>query len=90
LYGDGQNDGGKLGIHRERIQWLRDHLAACLQWAKLSAAEVAAVDEWRVDGLVVVDQELASPFFVESSFPTMSVRRLQDKLGTLGLAAFDG
>jgi hypothetical protein len=89
LYGDGQNDRGKLGVHGERVQWLRDHVAACLEWAKMPVEEDGAAAQWRVDGLVVVDQELASPFYVKSEFPTMSARRLKDKLGRLGLSAFD-
>lgn len=62
--------------HVERVEWLRDHIEAVLEW--LGVDDDATL--WEVEGLVVVDFEMMSPYLVDLPLPVRSYRGLRDEL----------
>jgi hypothetical protein len=62
--------------HLARTAWIREHLAQVLEWLGLTSR----CRGWRVTPLIVLDQELLSPFLVQSPIEVISLRRLRDRL----------
>jgi hypothetical protein len=72
-------DGGKLHIHVERVHWLREHLNELLAWLG-----VTPEPDWKVEGHVVLDRDLISPYLAANSgLRVWSIRRLQADLHDL-------
>ena len=74
------HDGKQAAIdrHLERIAWLREHLAEVLDWLGLGDEDTAA---WTVDGLMVLDIELMSPYLIDPPLPVITYRDLREELG---------
>ena len=47
--------------HTEKVTWVRANLSSVLEWMKLAPSP-----KWRVEDILVVDQELLTPFLVKS------------------------
>ena len=65
--------------HLERIAWLRKTIRLILGYFGLP---LSSAKRWRVKLLIVVDQELMSPYIAGSSVPVWSFRELREKLNT--------
>jgi hypothetical protein len=65
-----------IARHVERVQWLRDHLGDVLKWLGIDDNPAA----WEVEGLIVIDIELMSPYLVDLPFPVLTYRALQNQL----------
>jgi len=63
--------------HVERVEWLREHLAEVLSWLGLDDEDPAL---WTVEGLVVLDIELMSPYLTDPPFPVVTYRELRAEL----------
>lgn len=68
---------GKLKIHLERVEWLRQHLSEVLAW--LGINEPAG--NWTVLPEVVFDRPLMSPYLLGSGMTVTSLHRLKASLG---------
>jgi hypothetical protein len=60
-------------IHLERIAWLERNLAAVLAWLGLDGEDAG---NWRVDGSIVVDEPLMSPYVRKAPLPVRSYDEL--------------
>jgi hypothetical protein len=66
------NRTGHLARHIRVVEWLRDHRAELL-------TEVGVVgDDWKIEGLFVVDDDLFGPYFRETPVPVVPLRRLRE------------
>jgi hypothetical protein len=63
--------------HVERVDWLRGHLAEVLAWLGLDEEDPAL---WAVEGVVVLDIELMSPYLTDPPFPVITYRQLHAEL----------
>jgi hypothetical protein len=63
--------------HVERVGWLREHLGDVLAWLGLRDEDPAL---WTVEGLVVLDIELMSPYLTDPPFPVVTYRDLRAEL----------
>jgi hypothetical protein len=64
--------------HIERVEWLREHLADVLAWLGLPDEDPGA---WSLEGLLVLDIELMSPYLIDPPLPVMTYRELRAELG---------
>ncbi len=64
--------------HVERVDWLREHLTEVLDWLGLGTEESGV---WNVEGLMVLDIELMSPYLVDPPLPVITYRELREELG---------
>jgi hypothetical protein len=62
--------------HVERVEWLRERIPDVLAWLGLEDDP----DQWSVDGLMVLDIELMSPYLVDPPLPVITYRELRDEL----------
>lgn len=53
--------------HQRRVEWLRHHIDDVLAWLGLSHS-----GKWKVEGLIVVDQVLFTPYVYQSPIPVLS------------------
>jgi hypothetical protein len=60
-----------MAKHQKRLDWVRQHLSAVLDWMALDPA-----GDWQVHALFVVDLELFTPYLREAPIPVVSVARL--------------
>jgi hypothetical protein len=75
-----QSSGGEqaaIDRHVERVGWLRAHVADVLEWLGLGDEDPTL---WSVDGLIVVDIELMSPYLIDPPLPVITYRDLRDEL----------
>jgi hypothetical protein len=59
--------------HVERVEWLREHLAYVLDWLGIDDDPKA----WTVEGLIVIDIELMSPYLVDLPFQVVTYRAVE-------------
>lgn len=59
-------------LHAERTEWVQRHLPALLAEHRVMSDS----DAWRIEPLIVVDQELMTPFLARSPIPVVSWRDL--------------
>lgn len=64
--------------HAERVEWLRKHLAEVLTWIGLGDEDPAL---WSVEGLMVLDIELMSPYLIDPPLSVITYRELRERLG---------
>jgi len=57
--------------HRRRVQWLREHLDATLAWVGLTRT-----GKWKVEGLIVVDEPLFTPYMQQSPIKVLTLDEL--------------
>jgi hypothetical protein len=60
--------------HQNRVRWIQDHINEVLAWLGVPNAK-----KWRVDPLVVVDQELFTPFLQSSPIRVVSYQQLAEE-----------
>jgi hypothetical protein len=73
--GDGE---AAIDRHVERVGWLREHLAEVLDWLGLGDEDPAL---WAVEGLMVLDIELMSPYLIDPPLPVITYHELREELG---------
>ena len=61
--------------HKRRVNWVRTHLREVLEWLGIPYR-----GKWKATGLIVVDQELFSPYFETSDLPIHSYAELKESL----------
>ena len=72
----GQN--GKASFvekHQRRVDWLREHIGEVLDWLQLSRD-----GDWQVEPLIVVDQELMTPYLYASPIRVIAFAELDAEL----------
>lgn len=72
-----QGDNGKKSAIKkveERVAWVHEHVEEVLTWLQLDGTGKAS--RWRVEPLIVVSQELFTPYLRRSSIPVMSFDKL--------------
>lgn len=57
--------------HQRRVEWIRRHLDDVLMWLQVSRS-----GKWKVEGLIVVDQVLFTPYVYKSPIPVLSLDEL--------------
>jgi hypothetical protein len=77
LFGDLASDSGAVGRHIERTEWMRHHLIDVLKELRLNPDEA---ERWRVEPLLVIDEDLISPRLVGPPFPVVTLDALLDHL----------
>lgn len=65
--------------HNNRVLWLRDHIKEVLAWLGVSD-----VKKWKVEPLVVVNQELFTPFLQSSPMRVISHQQLVEEQASWG------
>ena len=68
--------GGKESKVARRAAWMREHLDAVLEWYK-----VERTGRWEVEPLIVVSQELFTPYLRRSPIRILSFDRLMGEQG---------
>jgi len=63
---------GHVGKHVRLVEWLRGHRA------ELMAELGVEGDDWQVEGLFVVDEDLYGPYFRETPIPVVPFRRVRE------------
>ncbi len=58
--------------HERRVAWIREHTAAVASWLGLDSAT-----PWAVDGLIVVDRELLTPYLHRAALPVVSLEEFK-------------
>jgi hypothetical protein len=80
-FAQGRVKKSKLEIHLERIEWIRQHLKAVIQWL---GGNGAATDDWIVDGRLITDIEVLAPHVLGASpIPVMSYDSLRADLDAM-------
>lgn len=83
----GTGDGPRLALilerpvsekHLDRVEWLRDHVTDVVRWLDVDGDDLA---QWTVEPLIVVDEELMSPFITDSP---VQVRTYMDVRSSTG------
>jgi hypothetical protein len=72
----GQN--GKASFvekHQRRVEWLREHIGEVLDWLGLPQD-----GDWQIEPLIVVDQELMTPYLYTSPMRVVAVVELEEEL----------
>jgi hypothetical protein len=62
--------------HQKRTNWIREHLTLVLDWLKVEPTE-----GWKVEPLIVVDQELLTSYLRASPIRVISLEELRRALG---------
>lgn len=70
----------KATIHLERVEWLRTHIEETLIWLGL---EDRGGRRWQVEGCIVVNAALFSPYLRRCPLPVIPWVRLQDEVQRL-------
>jgi hypothetical protein len=65
--------------HNNRVLWLRAHIKEVLDWLGISD-----VKRWKVEPLVVVNQELFSPFLRGSPMRVISFQQFVEEQASWG------
>ena len=63
--------------HKERLEWLRQHLEGVLSEFSLDPGEIS---DWTVDGLFVTDDPVPSAYVIRPELPVISYRELETAL----------
>jgi hypothetical protein len=69
---------GKTSIierHQKRVDWVADNLSDVLTWLGVPVSE-----GWRVEGVIVVDRELFTPYLEKSAMPVIAFHDLPSVL----------
>lgn len=61
-----------VDLHQRRVQWIREHLPDVLAWIGINDSR-----RWKLRPLIVVDQELFTPYLQSSPIPIMSIETLK-------------
>jgi hypothetical protein len=72
----GQN--GKASFvekHQRRVDWVREHIGEVLDWLHLPRD-----GDWQVEPLIVVDQELMTPYLYASPIRVIALAELDTEL----------
>jgi hypothetical protein len=59
--------------HQRRVDWVRNHLADILKWAGVDDN-----NNWRVESLIVVDEELFTPYLQQSPVQIVAFQQLKE------------
>jgi hypothetical protein len=68
-----------LDRHKERLEWLRQHLGGVLSEFSFPPGEIA---DWTVDGLFVTDEPVPSAHVIRPELPVVSYRELEAALAS--------
>jgi hypothetical protein len=77
LFGSADGRQGAVQRHLERVAWLRDHLAATLEWLGLPPDNL---QRWTVQPVVVLERELLSPFLARQPVQILAYREMRERL----------
>lgn len=64
-----------LELHGQRVQWVREHLTAVLDWLGVNDGR-----RWKVEPLIVVDRELFTPYLRNSPIPIVPLEEIRRTL----------
>ncbi len=73
------SDKSIVAKHTRRVEWLREHLTSVLK-----ELGVPSKGKWDVRGIIVVDEELVSPFLVDLPMSVMSIADVEAMLRSAG------
>jgi len=73
LFIDKANRPCVVSRHQKRVNWTREHLDEVLSYLK-----IARSGRWRVDAVLVVDEEILSPYFAKSAIKVVSIAQLRE------------
>ena len=77
LFGSPRKPKGAAQRHLERVEWLNEHMEEVLVWLGIPSSNAS---EWSVEPIVVVDQEILSPYLASIPLRVVSWRELRDQL----------
>ena len=60
-----------IELHQQRVAWVRNNLQSVLDWIGISDRR-----RWKIEPLIVVDQELFTPYLQTSSIQILSIEQL--------------
>lgn len=65
--------------HQNRVKWIQDNIVEVLKWL-----EIPAESKWKVEPIIVVNQELFTPFLKNSSIRVLSYNELRQEQANWG------
>jgi hypothetical protein len=75
LFGGEDKEKSTVSIHLERTNWIENNKHLILEWFDLDPLKV---NDWEIEPLIVVDQELISPYLKSSPLQILSFRQLRE------------